>query len=523
MKVCERAAEGKTRILKPWLTAGYMQQNVILTISFSPASTKLCDDLTYEGYLCQNRGTKLLAVRLKLEQVAKLPQGRKFVMQQGHYLKCINESAARFYHGAKRSPERPLWPDGCSRTDVTDSLTKTTCEPKARTKKKTCMKLNGWQKVMSFLGGIKRCKTQWVDPVCKTTVDKTRQKGLLQLTEAQEKLRASFQNTSMTAETGIAEFRNEKVNNILSKVVTQVDVASNIYIGYSIVCLIFARPLRIMRRRKRSQLLSLAFGLSKPAFVLVIVVAWTLYESGCALLQVTDVRLLVSNMYKDPCWVDPEFSKARSEVINEICSEVATLQRKSNHTAFLLDDIYYNISRFGLCVAENKAWPYPSLRSIDYLRNQYRSGKLSNPATCNTSALDERSSFAPKASDSNIFKVMVQNGLVAQLLLKVTLTKMLTHAFGLVEPMTMNAGRVEIWGEAGLSLGEETSLRRFCRDWHLLPFLLNISMFIVELSMILYATIFTSGYDANVHTGSYLGNSTKVLASHSASCRPWLN
>jgi hypothetical protein len=435
--------------------------------------------------LCQSRGEKLAGVENRLSQLANVTAGVQFLQGQATEIRCVYQSAESFYHGGTRSPPRVLWPSGCTRDKVAESLTRTVCEPEVRTEKTECLDLNGVQKAAAFLTGVKRCRTVWVEPVCATVVDKESQSALLSLHDEQEAARnqsgAAANETLSTIES--AAQSNQKVQDVISRAVTRVDTASSLYIGYTIVSLLFGRPLIVFQRTKRARLFGATLGLSKAAFTLAVVAAITMYDSVSSLLEETDLKSLLQNFRSDPCYVDPEFSRARSELIVNTCDKVTDLHKETGRNVRALDDVYYRVKLFGLCAVNGSRARHPGLDRLGQRLALLRSGEIRNPASCNVTLLNAATATPGSPRKRSALHSMLVSGVLAQLLAKIVLCNLATHLVGYCEPMAGHAGRVEVWGDEEVSGDEEASLLRFARDQHVLPLAVHSLLLVALLAL----------------------------------------
>jgi hypothetical protein len=427
----------------------------------------------------------------RVHVVANLTAGREYLERQRQDMQCMNDSAAQFYNGKQHNPPRVLWPDECTRVHVSESLTRTVCEPPVRTQKTECIETNGVQKFVAALSGIKRCKTFWVEPKCRRVADEDAQKALLALIEEKELLDAA--NAANVTMQDIADDvdRNERAKDAISRVLAQVDIASNLYIGYTIMGLIFTQPLVIFKRSKRARLSGLTLGLNKVTFTVLVIVLMTLYDAVSSILRMTDVQALMSNFHQDPCWVDPEFGRSRADFIVRTCDNVASLHASSNNQIHKLDDMYSNVKLFGLCEANGKRSEHPHLSQMDHMRLAYKLENNRNPATCNVTLMnqstDTPSAVLNEEQSSSALKSLFLSGILAQILLKIVATNVMVHATARIEPLGFYDGRVEVMGDFDLSKEEEDAVRRFASDQHILPLILSVFLLVSEICLLVFA------------------------------------
>jgi hypothetical protein len=316
--------------------------------------------------------------------------GKDFVKVQARGIACMSDSAAKFYTGNQSIPARPQWPNGCTADNVSKSLSKTECEPKTRIKRRECIKLNSFQKVVAFFGGIHRCKDIWVDPICTLVPNEENQKKLLDyLSENGTSFKYTSNNTK-EAEAGTSTpVLNDRAQAAVHRMLAQFDIASNLYILYLVVVTLMPQPFPVFKKALKSRMLGLAFGLNKSSFTLLAVITLTLFDAVRSLLKMTDIPDLVNKLRIDPCWVDPEFSLALNAMVIDTCSQVAKLHEISGHQTQILDELYLKIKLFGLCPIDGVQSMHPSLEMFQSFVRNYSSGNLRNPGSCNLSRFQD--------------------------------------------------------------------------------------------------------------------------------------
>jgi hypothetical protein len=431
------------------------------------------------GDLCQNRAQKLHYLENKLYVLANIGEGHEFLSQQEHYIFWMNESAAKFYNGLNNTL---LWPNGCTTDDISKSISQNRCEPKLRTKKRTCISLNEFQKVVAFFGGIKRCRDIWVDPVCKKIVNEEKQQRFFDFLNETKYVYKSLEPKSRKNQSSL-QLSNQQAQLAIRRLLEQIDLASNLYILYIIVTMLVSRPLAIFKRAIRSQITGVAFGLNKISFTFLVVIALSMHDLIAAVLRVTDLADLVAKLRLDPCLVDPDFGLARINMISETCAEVGRLQWLTSHQNQMLQEVYFRVKRFGLCSTGEDEFGHPKQQLFQTLTQNYTSGFFRNPASCNVSWIQSQTSTSLVAKDSAI-KILMSSGILAQLTLKFVLSNLILHAAGFLEPLVLHSGLVEVWGDMKLSTMEKLAVKRFARDKHILPLVIYFLLFVLEIALL---------------------------------------
>lgn len=458
--------------------------------------------------LCQNSDQKISALRFRIENLTDLPKLKNYYERQKFDLQCMNTSAETFY----QAPERFQWPKECTPEKASDSLEDEVCV--GPTTKSVCDGVGGIRKIFASLA--QTCKSVTVPKKCAKTVDSERTEALLEL-EREES--AQLYNDTVTETQPIVQTANNKATEILNRILVQVDIASDIYIAYSIVALIIGMPLIVYKREKGSRILGATFGMTKLTFIIVVVVFLSMYESFFLIMKETDFARIYRNFRNDPCYVDADFSRRRVNLIIHTCDNVTQLAINSTYTLQDMDSVYFTTRRFALCTDETREpSQHPRELDMDALRRSYRDGDNKFPGTCNATYLDAETSSAPEDPGFSKLRALLGSGVIAQLFLKFIVTSWLVHVMAYFEPMIMHNGKVEIWdtaekgtednNEGGdgaktpLNEKEMQSAVRFARDKHMLPAIFMSMLMVGEVVLIAYSMVVTQGGKSEALTTS---------------------
>lgn len=450
--------------------------------------------------LCQNSDEKLGALKTRIENLTNLAKLENYYEHQKFDLQCLNTSAANFY----KAPERFQWPDECTPEKASESLEDEVCV--GPIKKGVCDNIGGIRKFFASLA--QTCKTVTIPKKCVTSVDSERTEALLELEREQN---AQVLNDTITETQPIVQTANDKATEIINRILVQVDIASDIYIAYSIVALIIGMPLIIYKREKGSRILGATFGMTKLTFIIIVVVFLSMYESFLLILKETDFSRIFRNFRNDPCYVDADFSRERVNLIIYTCNNVTQLGANSSYTLQDMDNVYFTTRRFALCKDDNREpTQHPREGDMDALRKSYRDGELEFPGSCNATYLDEETSTAPEDPEFSKLRALLGSGVIAQLFVKFIMTSWLVHLMAYFEPMIVHNGKVEIWDtavgakdgggkdEMPLNEREVLSATRFARDKHLLPMIFMSALMVVEVGLIAYSMVVTHSGKTNL-------------------------
>lgn len=441
-------------------------------------------------HLCQDSDKKIALVEAEVRNITKLPNARWFLNVQELHLRCMNESAAEFYHGREGNPPRFQWRHECTPDIAKTTLTETQCH---RQEANVCSAVGGIGGFFASLGG--NCVRTVGPDICVERTDVDRADAILEL----QRLR-NIPQTSVNASVevdSITETANERLQDVVSRLLTKVDFAADAFLLYSVLAIAVGTPLVIYRREKGSMVVSATFGMTKMWFIVLIVALLTVYDSASLIMKDTDFSRLFRNFMRDPCYVDPVFSARRVGLITQVCNEIGMLSAQGDVALQRMDNIYYDVRLFAHCKDDGRDLAeHPSMHVMDSLRGQYRNDTLQSPGNCNATELNERTSVAPAGNEPR-WGALLGSGVLAQLCLKFVLTSWLLHMFAYLEPMVLHNGKVEIWGpndgQQALLPEEVDSVCRFARDKHLLPLLFFTVLLIAEIMLIVYSILVNNG------------------------------
>lgn len=333
------------------------------------------------------------------------------------------------------------------------------------------------------------CQQQAGPDLCVESTDANRTESLLELEQRRDAAKAP--NATEVQSEPIVATANAKVQELIARLIMQVDLASDAFILYSMISIAIGVPLVVYKREKSSRIVSATFGLTKATFIIVFILVISIYDSAIIVFKETDFARLFQNFLNDPCYVDPRFSSKRVALIVDACNNVSFIDRESDHILQKMDGVYYDTRLFGFCKDEKRELAeHPKLPGMDEMRQQYRSGEVSNPGECNSTYLNQETSVAPEDKNVSKLRALLGSGVLAQLLLKFIVTSWILHLIAFIEPMVMHNGKVEVWGSketAQLNEDEQAAVTRFARDKQMLPLIVFSLFLLLEIILIIYS------------------------------------
>lgn len=466
--------------------------------------------------LCRDRERKLSRLRWKMENISRVPEGRRFVKQAADALQCMNLTSAGFWTGSSRV----RYPEECIPENA-----------QAATKEfESCVEPICTEACLRFLF-IKRlaCKRKCTKRKCTkvSAADPESEKAIAALSAKRQNLHLEEEAAAARSEAKeIKGTADKTAEAVISRLIWQVDFASNAYIIYTLLVIWLGRPLMVQKETIGNRLLDFLFGFRKSTFILIVVIGLSMHEVVLKLQLDTNFPQILKNFKNDPCYLDPQFSSARLKLIDHTCSNV-TEQKAALQTTFSnMTRVFYDVS---LCevsaVGERGVDANPTLlRNIDSERRLYAEGNTTgyiHSATCNSTQLNADTATAPDAGVS-FAEAVLGSGILAQILLKAVLSSWLVHLFAHQDPMLLHKGCVNVHGirdgsHARLSESERMALRRFARDKQLLPLMIFSLLMVWEVVIIVYSMVQKYTNASNI-LANFAEEAVPVLANFSATC-----
>eukprot|EP00171_Calliarthron_tuberculosum_P001482 IDg1482t1 len=447
--------------------------------------------------LCANRDAKLVRLREKMESLARVTEGSNFVKQANLTLKCMQSSAERSWNGIRTVK----YPEDC-----------TPANAKARTNPtQVCVGGQRIEVCARFIGIRLKCKGQTSPRTCKTVTssDPSSVQRIAEINAARRVHQNSIgpTNTQKAEVQDAVQTADKGAERIINRLLIQIDIASNMYIVYTMLAVIVGTPVIVFKRERTSRVLGSALGFRKANFIVLVVIILTIYDSGIKVFRDTNFPQLFRNFQNDPCYLDPKFSRKRLELIRDTCGKITKHRAELNDKFATMTSVFYDAQLCEVCqVSGFPRKPNPALVSyIDKERTSYSTGTKTGyvyPGTCNAKKLDEETSTPPDSGVS-FLRAFLGSGVLAQILLKGVLASWLTHLIAYIEPMTMHRGIVEVFGipegtPAELNRKEKDSIIRFARDKHIVSLIVTSMLMCWEVAIIIYSIVETHRKSGNL-------------------------
>jgi hypothetical protein len=129
------------------------------------------------------------------------------------------------------------------------------------------------------------------------------------------------------------------------KILFQVDVASYIYVAYSILSLVFPAPLVLFRPPFSEFIRIYLFGAHKMTFILFVVCVWWGVEYFQMVLLSPEIRLYLRNL-RDPCFLDGDYVFTRQKIVNDACKDLVPMEGAWQRSIVTIQNVLVEASHF---------------------------------------------------------------------------------------------------------------------------------------------------------------------------------
>eukprot|EP01051_Picozoa_sp_SAG22_P016424 SAG22_NODE_2318_length_2727_cov_1.547184_2_plen_599_part_01 len=272
------------------------------------------------------------------------------------------------------------------------------------------------------------------------------------LDQAQRAIRSpEFEEKYEELQDDISDWVSSAVRNFKQRL----DAASDLYILYCILRLWWPSPLLICRTPATTAVKRTVFGLSKQAFVVAVLAVWLAYDAWVYIKGVfdADLTLYLANIAADPCYLDGDFISMRAGRIAAVCAEARNMSRAVATANATMTDLYADIVAFGpATLPDGCGCEYPGNRPlVDAYMQDNETGLrpfVGNLSFC-TDAEAQQRLLNPPATSVSWYTAWFKSGIVARLLLKVTLVNLAYAILGYTDPLAYVGGKYEVHHHSG--------------------------------------------------------------------------
>ena len=265
------------------------------------------------------------------------------------------------------------------------------------------------------------------------------------------------------------EFLEQKSSEVLKKILKQIDIAGTLYSIYVCIALFFPSPLRLFRPSFIVQAKQFLFGVDKYTFIATILIIWWGIQYIALLLLSPELKIYLKNLMADPCFLDGDFIRERSDIVHEVCSELIDMENEWGLAKIQIDQIKAEVNSFNSscdCHFPNKNL-YPAFGSMSPVDaevigfdNEWlvatdeevntpiwspslNSTFLGNETICVDRDYSRQEILVADESDLSFWEAWIMSGLVANLLIKIAVTNFGVSLLKLADPFCTCGGTYE--------------------------------------------------------------------------------
>lgn len=228
----------------------------------------------------------------------------------------------------------------------------------------------------------------------------------------------------------------------------RVDLASDLFIYYCILGLWFPTPFIVNRSPWKTGVIRNVFGVSKRTFVLYVIVVTIFVDLVRELQDGVNLTLYFYNIASNPCFLDGDFLAARAAVIGNVCGQLRNYSQQVAEANSTVASLYIDIDVYGLApLPEGCGCDYPGDRAaVDafVLNNQTGLQAFVGDLAFCSNATAQRDVLNPPQADVNWWTVWFKSGVIAELILKVTLVNLAHAIVGYTDPLAIVGGTYEV-------------------------------------------------------------------------------
>ncbi len=228
----------------------------------------------------------------------------------------------------------------------------------------------------------------------------------------------------------------------------RVDLASDLFIYYCILGLWFPTPFIVNRSPLKTGVKRNIFGLDKRTFVLAVIFVTFFLDIIRELQDGVNLTLYFYNIASNPCFLDGDFLAARAAAISQVCTQLRNYSNQVEMSNSSVASMYVDIEAYGPApLPYGCGCDYPGNRTaMDAFVGDNQTGLrpfVGDLAFC-SNATAQREVLNPPHADVNWWTVWFESGVVAELVLKVTLVNLAHAIVGYTDPLAMFGGRYEV-------------------------------------------------------------------------------
>ena len=228
----------------------------------------------------------------------------------------------------------------------------------------------------------------------------------------------------------------------------RVDLASDLFIFYCILGLWFPTAFVVNRSGWQTGVKRNIFGVDKRTFVLAVIFVTFFLDIVRELQNGVNLTLYFYNIASNPCFLDGDFLAARAAAIAQVCKQLRNYSSQVITSNNSVASMYIDIEAYGPAgLPDGCGCDYPGDRAaIDEFVGNNQTGLrpfVGDLEFC-SNATAQREVLNPPQAEVNWWTVWFESGVIAELVLKVTLVNLAHAIVGYTDPLALVGGRYEV-------------------------------------------------------------------------------
>ncbi|GFH50143.1 hypothetical protein CTEN210_06619 [Chaetoceros tenuissimus] len=133
---------------------------------------------------------------------------------------------------------------------------------------------------------------------------------------------------------------------MIQRLMKQFDVAGTMYSIYMVVALFFPTPMVLYRPSIVNTMKTLLFGVRKFTFIITVLVIYWVSDYATMILNQPEINIFLGNIRSDPCFLDADFIRGRSEIVSNTCNDLINIENKLGVAKFEISQLIEDITQF---------------------------------------------------------------------------------------------------------------------------------------------------------------------------------
>ena len=140
-----------------------------------------------------------------------------------------------------------------------------------------------------------------------------------------------------------------------------------------VIALFFPTPMVLYKPSIINTMKTLLFGVRKYTFIITVLVIYWVSDYANVVLSNPDIHIFLRNIVTDPCFLDTDFIRNRTEIVSNTCKELIDIENKVGLYKFDISQTIEDITQFDqVCdcpFRANRNYPFSALDKYGFEQN----------------------------------------------------------------------------------------------------------------------------------------------------------